>query len=823
MITVETKNQKIKRQLELEQEAVQIGVKRYRDQVMNTNTSELPPGLALMTRAIEPLYVALEELKTTRQRGKSIHKVKEFLLKLDSYETAYITAKHCVNIIAEEDRLQNVADKLGEALITHLEYLKFKEEMPSYVKAVVKNLNERGANKRFRRTTLMHMKRKKGIEDTPYSNRDRVFIGTKLIELFIETTGLAERKAVTKRKRSDNLIMLDGTDEAKKWIEEHHAQCELLSPEYLPMIIEPRNWIDPYSGGFLNTETDLKLKLVKTRNKNAIELLENNQESMEPVYKALNTLQATKWMVNTKILEVMQEVWVADSGRGTLPQDQEEPLPIKPWGTLTDEEWQEFKKDENNKAQVDDWNARARDVYLRRVRNKSKRYQLAKKLWVANKFKDEEEIYFCWVLDWRGRVYPVQSHINPQGDDTAKALLQFATGKPLTKEGVYWLKVHLANTFGEDKISFDERVAWVDNHHDEIYQAGKDPLGSDFWESADEPWQFLAGAIEYKEMMDFGGEGYISHIPVAMDGSCNGLQNFAGMLHDPVGGAGVNLVPSEAPQDVYQRVADGVEELIASDNSNEFAIAWRNKVTRKITKRPVMTLPYGVTQRGMTDQIADLLVELDEAGSYLGAHIDNLKASNFLAGKINEAISSVLASASETMDWLKEVTKVANEAEIPFYWETPVGYMPYQDYKTQDTNRVDTYWGTAKVRVQLSLRTDTEELNLGKQVRSISPNFVHSMDASHMMLTSLRAKQEGIESLSMIHDSFGTHASDIPKLNNLIREEFVKMYTDNNVLEQFVETVKSQLPKELHSEIPETPKQGSLDLRVVLDSPYFFA
>ena len=48
-----------------------------------------------------------------------------------------------------------------------------------------------------------------------------------------------------------------------------------------------------------------------------------------------------------------------------------------------------------------------------------------------------------------------------------------------------WLKVHLANQSGQDKLSLDERLAWVEENMELVHAAASDPLGdtvSDFVE-----------------------------------------------------------------------------------------------------------------------------------------------------------------------------------------------------------------------------------------------------------------------------------------------------------------------------------------------------
>ena len=62
------------------------------------------------------------------------------------------------------------------------------------------------------------------------------------------------------------------------------------------------------------------------------------------------------------------------------------------------------------------------------------------------------------------------------------------------------MKITLANTAGQDKATWAERIAWVDANHDLIVDSGLNPLdGERLWAdpSIDEPYVFLANAREY--------------------------------------------------------------------------------------------------------------------------------------------------------------------------------------------------------------------------------------------------------------------------------------------------------------------------------------
>lgn len=87
-----------------------------------------------------------------------------------------------------------------------------------------------------------------------------------------------------------------------------------------------------------------------------------------------------------------------------------------------------------------------------------------------------DTIYFPHNIDFRGRAYPIPPHLNHIGDDLSRGLMVFAESKPLGERGLRWLKIHLANLYGYDKANFDERVQFVHDHLEDIYDSATKPL-----------------------------------------------------------------------------------------------------------------------------------------------------------------------------------------------------------------------------------------------------------------------------------------------------------------------------------------------------------
>jgi len=433
---------------------------------------------------------------------------------------------------------------------------------------------------------------------------------------------------------------------------------------------------------------------------------------------------------------------------------------------------------------------------------------------VARRFAEEGAIYFPHSLDFRGRIYPIPGRLSPQGDDATKALLHFAEGVQLGETGAFWLAVHLANCFGVDKVTFDDRVQWVMDNEAMILDSALDPLdGHRRWESADSPFCALAACIEWAGYKANGDE-YVSRLPIALDGSCNGLQNFSAMLRDPVGGSATNLTPQAKPADIYTEVMKLAQKYIrtAAEQGDEQAIKWDGQLSRSIVKQPVMTLPYGVTKQGMRGQVQ---VAMKKAGM-----ADDWAAAGYLAGVLWDCIGEVVIAARQAMDWLRDAAKVASASDHPISWNTCAGFPVLQEYKEPTGRIIDMHIGGR--RVQLTLSSDSDKLDRRRQALGISPNFIHSQDASHLMLTVNVARHNGIAGFAMIHDSYGTHAGRCDTLAASLRQAFVNQYS-GDVLGDFKRELEAQLPPEVAAELPPLPPMGTLDLQLVLSSEYFFA
>ena len=817
--------ERVRRQLDLEDEMRALGASRYAARRLPWRVeagtpdeeANLPPGRRLMTTAITAVEEAIAAFLREACSGKAgrRHAAADFLLLSQPDEIAYLTLRVLVNASKGGSTLQSVAIAVAEAIIENLEFKAFREVNRLGYSGYLKKQEARGYS-RQRRAAVKKLFANEGVA-VAVSRPEKVAIGTKAVELAVEATGFFAIDKVARAK--GYAYVLRTTEPLQRWLDREHARCALLDPVALPMVIRPRRWRSPTHGGYLTKR--FGNRLVKQRNRAYHDELRN--VDLSRVYGAVNHIQDTRWRINARVLEAMETVWNGGGSLGGLPPREDEPLPPRP----ADIDYNEEAKRE--------WKKRAAEVHARNAARLSARLAVHQRLWVARRFVEEPAIFFPHECDFRGRVYPmVTGGPTPQGDDSSKALLEFAEGKPLGASGRRWLYIHIANLFGVDKVPFDERVDWTLSHAAELIDSALDPLdGGRFWTTADSPWCALAACFEFVGALD-EKEDFVSHLPIALDGSCSGLQHFSAMLRDPKGGAAVNLVPAERPQDVYAEVA-AAAQAIADAAEEGPGLWWRGgKVSRSIAKRPTMTVCYSSTRYGIQRMILSSLKELDcrrkQEGlpPYLGGHYKegssegerNFEGAVWLSYVLHAAISSTVVAAAQALDWLRRVAKVAAAGGLPLWWTTPLGLPILQEYKAQRGKRVSAHW--AGRRVDLLVNVETERLDSRAQANGVAPNFIHSLDASHLMKVALRAKELGIDYLAVIHDSFGTHAAETDRLARALRETFVELYS-GDVLGDFFRELKDQLGPELAERLPPPPPAGDLDLSAILRSPYVFA
>lgn len=859
------------KQLQLEHEAYTEGERRFiKNLERQTERGELADNQVakpLMQTLVPKIAQAVREwhegpdgkLSTSRPSvaftmlSTEEKAVKDRSLRISCESAAVIILKVILSKLVKPEGIPitPMASAIGRTLEDEIRFGRIRDkEQEHFKKAIAENLNKRaGASykKAYMQAVETSMLEQGQLEDAwgTWSPTEAVHVGIKMLEIVIQSTQLVELKRYGAGNAAADVEMVHLSDFWVKKMAQRGFSLAGIAPVYQPCVVPPKPWTGVVGGGYW-AKGRRPLPLIRLGSKSAVARYEDVY--MPEVYDAVNIIQNTPWKVNKKVLDVVNMVEkLNNTPIDDIPQM--EPLKPEDYAGETEEELKAWKK-------------AAAGIYRREKARQSRRLSLSFIVNQANKFSQFKAIWFPYNMDWRGRVYAVPM-FNPQGNDMQKGLLTLAVGKPIGADGFKWLKVHGANCAGIDKVTFEERIKWVEDNHDNIMATAKAPMDSiEWWGKLDSPFCFLAFCFEYAGVMHHG-LSYSCSLPIAFDGSCSGIQHFSAMLRDHIGGHAVNLTPSGKVQDIYRIVSDRIEEelkvLLVNGTDNEMVthedkktgeITERLKLgtrelarqwltygmSRKVTKRSVMTLAYGSKEYGFADQVyEDIVMPAIDSGS--GAMFtEPSQASRFMAKMIWEAVSVTVVAAVDAMKWLQGAAKLlAAEVKdkktgeilkpcLPVHWVTPDGFPVWQEYRKKDTTRLNLmFLGSFNLQPTVNKGTK-KELDKHKQESGISPNFVHSQDGSHLRKTVVHTHRKyGVMSFAVIHDSFGTIPADAEYLFRGVRETMVETYRDNDVLLDFYEQFEYQLHESQRDKLPELPKKGKLNIEDILSSDFAFA
>lgn len=456
------------------------------------------------------------------------------------------------------------------------------------------------------------------------------------------------------------------------------------------------------------------------------------------------------------------------------------------------------------------------------------------------------EFYLSMFLDFRGRGYARDPYFSYQSSDLARGHLIFTEKKPMSEYGYQWLQIHTANSFNQsysvdelsglewtqidyvtdlvkdgipdlsvDKMSLDDRLAWSKDNEELFWEVAGDPIGNkDIWMNAEKPWVFLSLCFEIVayQVAKCSEEEYFSQIPIAIDGSSNGTQHLSAMSRDEVSGEMVGLTKQEKPIDFYIIVAKGIiNRNIGSDLGVILANIPMKLIRKGISKRGTMTKAYDAG----VNCIADIIyTDCYNAGMTVKYGITKSIAKR-LSKDLVHTYNSICSGPVAIKDYLQSLVeyRMRKMGKTSVSWKTPSGFPVVSEKWVMKQRHVNLPFTHKTIMAVYHEKTDVPAIH--EIMSGISPNYVHSMDASHMSLVINKLNDIGITSFGAIHDSFSVHAEDVEDLLHATKECFVEMYKGNVFESMRNDMVDGEFDGK-------EPGSGTLDLNDVMDSDYFF-
>lgn len=598
------------------------------------------------------------------------------------------------------------------------------------------------------------------------------------------------------RKNLRDMHRLCLSEEVARYYDPKKTKGRLFRPTKYPMGCEPDKWNNNLVGGgyLVKDDHEFLFNVKSLKHKKLISDAFSSGGSQKIFLKAINLLQQTPWRVNDKLLAVMEHFHCDNLYDGDIAK---------------------------------------RLLYDQTINS-------------ASDLKGGV-FYIPWYLDFRGRMYPFVLHVSPQAHDGGRSLLNFAEPMKVARDNEENSLENLA-VFGYNKYnpslgkaSRDRMISWIESNQDEIFECAKNPIDNfEFWQKASDSYSFLAFCLEWFDIKNSRYGQRYTRLPVYVDGTCNGFQHYAALLRDQMSGPLVNLVGNDEPGDFYQTIVDKLHQLVIADTFADSRVKCLvlEFVDRAFIKKSIISAGYGA---GNETRAATMFANLRNAlqlrfGSDNSGQLDFtfdrkmktehqplFKKALIIEEQIDAAIQEICPSFVRTKEWLNDVNKIFNDNNECLFWTNPAGVPVFNFYYHFPVNKISLFMNGKPRKFQFRDYESTAGLLLRKKKTSssISPNYIHSLDAGHaakIIVEFVKCMSNvNPHCIASVHDSFACHATHIDGLQKIIRETFYKIHSENQL-----GIFKSQVEERFDVSLPDLPEFGKLDLKEVLKSTYFF-
>jgi DNA-directed RNA polymerase len=769
----------IQQQIELEREALSCGKEKLHASLQRLQEKSYASASVYGTASISSaLPSVMKDIDTCRaklrkgQAGQYYRPVAEHLDNLESLAIATIGLKITFDLVfsmkRDADLLPTIIVSIGTSLEHECRFRWYKENHPELMKYIEDKYYHESCGTHQKTSIASVIFNRHDIVWPSWHIKTRAALGGWVLDRVMGTTGWFTKLTETRGRRS--VCRVVPTPEFMEIREQLINTAEMFSGIPWPMLVEPNDWTNERAGGYLTNELMRGHELTR-RGKGAV-------KHGDIPLKFLNKLQKVKYRVNHHVLEVAQHFKEKGIKVGKFIPISEAFKPPKPPDI-----------DDNAEARQA-WKRMMAEAYNADRMNFKRSVRTRTQLEAAEKFKDKE-YYLCWSFDYRGRTYPICAYLSPQDTDFGKSLIRFADESFVTPESESWLAFQVATTFGLDKAPMAERLEWVRENHDLITKVATDPIDNlPEWEVVEEPWQFMAACHEYYHCCILCDK-QTTGLMVAVDATCSGLQILAGLAKDQSTASLVNVCPGDRPSDAYKAVAEEAKKYLPVELH-----PW---MTRKTTKRTVMTIPYNATRSSSWGYIREALIEQ-------GFEPEKSQVSEVVSA-VYQSMDAIVPGPMRVMRWIKaHVGQYIRSGATEVEWTTPSGFVVNQQRNKRETERLKLQLlGTT----QVTLSVGEGDPCPNRHKSSTAPNLIHSLDASILHETFQRFNGP----FTVIHDSVLCRATDMGTLNQLVRETYTDIFTRDCWLSKFGEAINAAEPP---------PIVGTLDPEVVENSTYFF-
>jgi DNA-directed RNA polymerase len=182
-----------------------------------------------------------------------------------------------------------------------------------------------------------------------------------------------------------------------------------------------------------------------------------------------------------------------------------------------------------------------------------------------------------------------------------------------------------------------------------------------------------------------------------------------------------------------------------------------------------MTLAYNVKDDGMMRQMSEVYA------GYFDGNEPTPQAARYLAKLVRKACEKLLPGPVAVMRYITALTRQCNGEERFLEWTSPTGFPVSNRYNHENRQTINLLRHGQRIRHRVA-EGYLPKINKTKTANSAPANFIHSLDAAHLVRVVNAANDEDISEIVCVHDSFACLATQAVRFNRIIRTQLAMLY-----------------------------------------------
>jgi DNA-directed RNA polymerase len=263
-VTLETDQDLIDHQLQLETDMITGGIERFRKErdasIERGRESHTLHGRVIVSRLVDDVALGIEEwIKTPSNVSRDIawKKVKD----CNAEQLSFLSLVTLVDSISRKNTLMYVARSIGASI-------EIQDRLDRWIADegdIARNTIKQAMKKAYgaRRYGLTNKMNKDGYKENAWLQSERIHVGFKMVDIIIRSTGIV-KLSTQQAKRGRKTTWVVPEMETLDWINSFNSFAETHRPRLLPCVIVPKDWTDVTGGGYHGHEIN-KLPIVRRR------------------------------------------------------------------------------------------------------------------------------------------------------------------------------------------------------------------------------------------------------------------------------------------------------------------------------------------------------------------------------------------------------------------------------------------------------------------------------------------------------------------------------------------------------------------------------